>query len=127
MKISKVIETLGYKYKEVKIYLAARTLGESKVSDISARVNMPRSSTQSLLEKLHKGGLVNFYVRKNRKYWIAEPLEKLLNIIKEKEKSLASAIKDLKLSRNEHDTKPVVKVYKDIDDLKILQASIIEA
>lgn len=127
MKISKVIEALGYKYKEVKVYLATHSLGESKVSDISNRVNMPRSSTQSLLEKLHKGGLVNFYVRKNRKYWIAEPLEKLLHTIREKEKSLVSAIKDLKLSQDNIVTKPVVKVYNGVDDLKILQASIIAA
>ncbi|MDE2031097.1 MAG: ArsR family transcriptional regulator [Patescibacteria group bacterium] len=127
MKISKVIENLGYKYKEVKVYLATRALGESKVSDISNRVDMPRSSTQVSLEKLHKSGLVNFYVRKNRKYWITEPLEKLLNSIREKEKSLVSAIKDLKLSKNNNMAKPRVKVFNDVEDLRILQDSIIEA
>lgn len=78
MQDQKVIELLGYSAKEAKVYLAMLSLGECHVSDIASKVNIPRTSVQIILDKLYKDGLVNFYVMKRYKYWVAENPERIL-------------------------------------------------
>src|SRR3989344_8904944 len=95
MQIQKVIEQLGYTLKEAKVYLAALGLGESHISDIAARVKMPRSSVQSIVDGLHKDGLMNFYVQRRYKYWIAENPERLLANHKRREEAMRAAMPEL--------------------------------
>ena len=78
MNISKIIEQFGYKPNEVKVYLAALQVVESTVSGIATKAKLPLSSAQVAIEKLHKDGLVNFYVRKHHKYWIAEHIRAIV-------------------------------------------------
>jgi len=59
MQNQKVLELLGYTSKEAKVYLTVLS-GECYVSDIAARVKMPRSSVQIIADKLHAEGLLNF-------------------------------------------------------------------
>lgn len=78
MQPQKVIEQLGYTAREARVYLATLTLGEAHISDIAAKVKLPRTSVQMIAEKLHKRGLMNFYVMRRYKYWVAENPERLL-------------------------------------------------
>lgn len=92
MQIQKVIEQLGFSAKEAKVYLAALHLGESHISDIAAKVNMPRSSVQMIVDTLHKEGLMNFYVMRRYKYWVAESPERLLANLKKREEIMREAL-----------------------------------
>lgn len=95
MQIQKVIEQLGFTAKEAKVYLAALHLGEAHISDIAERVKMPRSSVQVIVDKLHKEGLVNFYVMRRYKYWVAENPERLLHTLKKREELMQEALPKL--------------------------------
>lgn len=95
MQIQKVIEQLGFSPKEAKVYLAALHLGEAHVSDIAAKLKIPRSSAQAILDKLYKEGVVNFYVMKRYKYWVAENPEKLLNSLHKREEVMRDALPEL--------------------------------
>ena len=95
MQIQKVIEQLGFTGKEAKVYLAALHLGESHISDIAAKVKMPRSSVQVIVDKLHKEGLMNFFVMKRYKYWVAENPEKLLTNLRRREEMIQEALPEL--------------------------------
>lgn len=99
MQIQKVIEELGYSANEAKVYLAALSLGECHVSDIAAKVKLPRSSVQAIVDKLHKDGLMNFYVQRRYKYWVAENPERLLANLKKREADIASALPSLTAMR----------------------------
>lgn len=92
MQIKKIIEKLGFSQKEAKVYLAALILGESHVSDIAEKVKMPRTSTQVILDKLHKNGLINFYVMRRYKYWVAVNPEQLLLTLKKLEEMVQEAL-----------------------------------
>jgi PAS domain S-box-containing protein len=86
MQTQKIIEQLGYNAKEAKIYLAVLSLGECRISDIAEKVKLPRTSVQIVAHKLHKDGLLNFYVMRRYKYWVAENPERLLdNLLRKKE------------------------------------------
>lgn len=100
MHAQKVIERLGYSPSEAKVYLCALALGEAHVSDIAARAKLPRTSVQAIAEKLHKDGLMNFYVQRRYKYWVAEDPKRFLATLKRREAALAEALPALTKLRN---------------------------
>lgn len=95
MQIQKIIEQLGFTPKEAKVYLAALYLGEAHISDIAVKVKMPRSSVQVIVDKLYKEGLMNFYVMRRYKYWVAENPEKLLTSLRNREEMIREALPKL--------------------------------
>jgi PAS domain S-box-containing protein len=92
MQNQKVIEQLGYSPREAKVYLAALAMGEAHISDIAEKVKIPRSSVQVIVDKLHEDGLMNFYVMRRYKYWVAENPEQLLKNIKKREETIQAAM-----------------------------------
>jgi sugar-specific transcriptional regulator TrmB len=126
MNIEKVIQKLGYTQKEARLYLAALILGESKVSDLAEKLKIPRTSASVTAEKLHKEGLLTYYVKRFNKYWVAESPEKLLERIKEEEATLQSVLPELKaLQQNTLLNKPTVKIYVGSRDIKFIFDDII--
>src|SRR3989338_9953380 len=95
MQTQKIIEQLGYTAKEAKVYLAALGLGECHISDIAEQVKLPRTSVQVIVDKLHKEGLMNFYVMRRYKYWVAENPERLLTNLKKREEIMREAMPEL--------------------------------
>lgn len=95
MQLQTAIESLGYSASSAKVYLAALSLGEAHVSDIAIKAKLPRTSVQATLEALHKDGLVNFYVVRRYRYWVAESPEKLLKKIHEQETAVREVLPEL--------------------------------
>lgn len=125
MHINTVISQLGYPPAEVKIYLAALEIGESTITDLAMKVNMPRTSVQSIIEDMHKRGLMNFYTKRKRRYWIAENPEKLLLIQKEREASLRAIMPELQSKRFAHGGRPIVRVFNGLEEIKLIMDDII--
>lgn len=92
MQAQKIIEQLGFSTKEARVYLTALGLGECHISDIAEKVKLPRTSVQAIVDKLHKAGLMNFYVMRRYKYWVAEDPERLLHDLKQKENLMEEAL-----------------------------------
>lgn len=126
--VQKVIEQLGYTANEAKVYLCALGLGECHVSDIAVKLKMPLSSVQVIVDKLHKNGLVNFYVKNRYKYWVAERPEKLLQQLRQREESVLAALPALTALRKKTGKlkKPAVKIFTGRDDLRLIFDDIID-
>lgn len=121
MQNQKVIEQLGYSPKEAKVYLALLGLGEAHISDIAEKVKMPRSTVQIIVERLHEDGLVNFYIMRRYKYWVAEKPENLLEMIKKRERVIEEAMPELSAVRQagrNHNKKEDAFYKKSIEFLK---------
>jgi PAS domain S-box-containing protein len=101
MQNQKVIEQLGYSPKQAKVYLASLSLGEAHISDIASKVKMPRSTVQVIVDELYKDGLMNFYVMRRYKYWVAEKPEVLLEKFQKREKAMKDALPKLSALRFE--------------------------
>src|SRR3989338_5085617 len=102
MQTQKIIEQLGYTAKEAKVYLASLGLGECHISDIAEKVKIPRTSAQAIVDKLYKDGLMNFYVMRRYKYWVAENPERLLSNLKKREEMMREALPRLNALRKEN-------------------------
>ncbi len=128
MNIQKVIEQLGYKRKEAEFYLAALQLGEAKISDLAEKLKMPRTSALMIAEKLQKDGLINYYVKRYNKYWVAENPNKLLLKLREVEEKLKEILPALKAMELKTALgKPTVKVYVGAQEIQLIFADIILA
>lgn len=127
MQVSQAIQQLGYTKNEVKVYLATLAMGECTVSEVALKVKMPRSTAQTALDQLHKDGLINFYVRKRYKYWVAEIPEKLIAMVKEKEETLVSSLKNLILHQRGKNGKPTVKVFTGADEIRLIHNIMVAA
>jgi sugar-specific transcriptional regulator TrmB len=52
--IQKKLKELGFNDNETKVYLSITKLGESSSANIAKKADLPRTTTISILEKLHK-------------------------------------------------------------------------
>ncbi len=127
MHIGTVIENLGYPKNEVRIYLAALDIGESTISDLAARVGMPRTSAQSIIEDMHARGLMNSYIKRRRRYWVAENPEKLMIALKEREAALKSIMPELQAKRFSHGGRPLIRIYNGSEQIKQIMDNIIDS
>ena len=119
--IQNVIERLGYKSKEAQFYLAALSMGEAKISELSEKLKIPRTSALMIAEKLQKDGLLNYYVKRLNKYWVAENPDKLLLKLKELEISLQKVLPALKsMELKTALGKPTVKVYVGAKEIQLI-------
>ena len=125
MHIGKVIENLGYPKNEVKIYLAALDIGESTITELALNLNMPRTSVQSTIEDMHSRGLMNYYLKKRRKIWVAENPDKLMIKLKESEAALKMIMPELQAKRFSHGGRPLVRLYNGVEQIKLVVDEII--
>lgn len=126
MQVQKAIERLGYTRDEAKVYLATLGLGESHVSDIAKKVRHPLSSVQIIINRLHKDGLMNFYVRKRYKYWVAENPSRLIARLREREDAILSVMPQLEALRRVKDQKPRIKVFEGVDEVRLMHDDLLE-
>lgn len=125
MHAQKVIEKLGYSKNEAKVYLVSLQFGTSTVTDLAKKVEIPRTSTQVILEKLHQDGLMNFYVQRQHRYWTAENPEKFLTRLQEKEGILKTVIPKLEALRHSGKIKSSAKVFSSPSDINLIRDDIL--
>jgi sugar-specific transcriptional regulator TrmB len=126
MHIKQVILKLGYSSHEADVYLASLGLGASTISEIAEKVRQPRTSVQLIIEKLNKRGLMNSFIAKKRRLWVAENPEKLLIDLKESEAAIQKIMPELQALRYNTGVKPTYRAYQGVDKIKLIWQDIIE-
>lgn len=126
MHIQKIIQQLGYKQNEVMVYIASLQLGEATISDIAEKARLPRTSVQLIVAILQQRGLMNFYIKRRRKYWIAENPDRFLIQLKEREAALKETLPELHAMRHETGVKPGIRSYNGVDGIWQILNDILE-
>ncbi len=122
-----VLQELGYPENQVKLYLACLRMGEATTSEITDQLDMPRTSVVELLEDMHQRGLINYYIRKDRKYWLAENPDKLLTSLREKETELTAILPVLRSLVPSGDiARPHVQTYVGVEEIKNIYDDVID-
>lgn len=126
MDIQQTLERLGYHPNEIKIYLACLKMGEGTIVEIAHITGMPRSTITEVLEHMLTKGIVKSYLKKRRKYWVAEPPRKFLTIEKDHEDALQQVIPILEAMQSESVVKPKLRLYSGVSEIKMIMDDIIE-
>jgi sugar-specific transcriptional regulator TrmB len=83
---------MGCSDNEAKVYLSSLELGEATVVDIASKAGIPRTTCLYSICQLRQRGLISYYVKKRRKYWVAENPQKILLRLEEQKELFRNAM-----------------------------------
>lgn len=119
MDLNKYLTKLDFSEKETAVYLALLRRGSQPVREIAREAKVNRGTAYDVLKELIKKGLVSHYTTRSHQHFSAEPLEKLLGILEEKEQSIREMQKNIRISLPELKSiyvqkggRPSVKLYE---------------
>src|SRR5579872_7461086 len=127
MEIQVILKNFGLSEKEIAVYLALIELGPSSVREISAKSKVNRGTTYDILKSLMDLGIVSYYNKESKQYFVAEPPERLLAAIDQKKENLdevrSNVEQSLPLIRTlfeKQGGKPAVKLYEGAKGIKLI-------
>lgn len=133
MEIIPILKQLGFSEKEIKVYLALLKNGPSSVRTLAQASGINRGTTYDILKSLKEGGLVSFYHKDTKQFFVAEDpsalnktLEQKIGNLKEVKQNLIHIIPELKSLFNEAGDKPVVKYYEGQSGVKTVLSDVLE-
>lgn len=119
MDIEKLKE-IGLNEKESKVYLALLELEDALVSEISDKTKINRSLLYDVLNDLTKKGIVTYILKNNVRYYRAAEPEKIMAMLKEKEKIFAVMLPELLALHKPRTKKPIVEILEGIEGIKTI-------
>jgi len=113
------LQSLGLSPKEVRIYLTLLRRGPSSVRQLAEVAGINRGTTYDILKTLQEQGLVSFYEKAKKSYFVAEDPKALEVVIKEKKEALKllqqnfeDALPELRsISKQADASKPVARYF----------------
>jgi len=114
------LKQIGLNDKESKVYLALLELEDALVSEISDKTKINRSLLYSILAELVDKGLVTYILKNNTRYYRAAEPEKILSMLKEKEKALQSILPELVALHRPRAKKPIVEILEGKEGIKTI-------
>lgn len=90
-----LFKKLGFPDKSATIYLALLRLGPSSVRSLAEKCEINRGTTYDALKWLQEEGVVNYYQKDTKQFFVAEDPEKLKLLLEMREKELNQADKEL--------------------------------
>ncbi|PIR53469.1 hypothetical protein COU76_00965 [Candidatus Peregrinibacteria bacterium CG10_big_fil_rev_8_21_14_0_10_49_10] len=86
--VRKLLKRIGLEEKEIEVYLALLAMKIGRATDIAKTAKQSRSHTYIILRDLKKKGLVSEIERGKIIHFVAEPPERLLSYLKNREQEL---------------------------------------
>ncbi len=118
MELEKILQGIGFRLPEARVYLATLELGEAIASDIAKKTKMKRPSVYVILRDLIRQGYISSYTRKKVTRFVAQDPQKIITNAKDKAKKAESKLPELEaLYKNEDASKPRIQYYEGIDGL----------
>jgi len=112
MKIEPILKKMGFSENETKVYLASLETGLSSAQAIAKKAGVRRTTAYSVLSYLVNRGVVAKTLVRNKTRFVAEPPEKLLNLVVEIQSNIANVLPELEAIYNKNETKPKIAFYE---------------
>ncbi len=90
-----ILKEIGLTNAEIQVYLSLLELGQSTTGPIVEKAKTSSSKIYHLLKKLINKGLVSYVLKGSIKYFEATPPERILDLLKEKEKEIEQQRKNI--------------------------------
>lgn len=133
MELPIILKKFGLNDKEIAVYSALIELGPSSVRLLSDKTGVNRGTAYDILKALQGHGLVSFYDTKTHQHFVAEPPEKLLTALDEKQEELQDVKKEIQASLPELKSlfekrggKPVMKIYEGTKGVRQIFEDVLE-
>ncbi len=115
--VSSILQSFGLLDSDIKTYLAALENGPSTVLEIAKETKLSRQATYMAIESLTKRGLMASLLRGKKRFYAAEPPDKLLAYGKRRDAEMHERVQDLErllpeLELRSGGERPVVRVFE---------------
>jgi len=134
MQIQVVLKNFGLSEKEIAVYLALIELGSSSVRAIAEKSKVNRGTTYDILKSLINMGIISYYNKESKQYFIAERPETLLAVIDRKREALSEvkanieeSIPLFKTLFEKQGGKPAVKLYEGIIGIRHILEDVLKS
>lgn len=114
-----ILKNLGFSDRMASIYLTLLKLGPSSIRKLAEFCGLNRGVVYEDLKKLQEEGLVDFYEKESKQYFVAEDPDRLLEVVKVQEAELkdtaaklVETIPELKSLYNKGGGGPVARYYE---------------
>lgn len=133
MDIVQILKKLGFDEKEIRVYLILISLGPAPVRKIADACGINRGTTYDIVKQLMKNGLVTFYHKEKKQYFVAEDPSKLerhldgrLEELRQLKEKIQAVVPELQSLYNRGGGKPVVRYYEGFSGVKNILQSVLE-
>ncbi|MDD5721360.1 MAG: helix-turn-helix domain-containing protein [Candidatus Pacebacteria bacterium] len=134
MQVQVALKNFGLSEKEIAVYLALIELGSSSVRTISQKAKINRGTTYDILKSLINLGIISYYNKESKQYFIAERPETLLAVIDKKQEELKEVKENIEESLPLFKTifekqggKPVVKLYEGVIGIRHILEDVLKS
>ncbi len=119
MNLNKILEDIGFKPQEARVYLTTLELGEATATEVSKKAKIKRSTAYELLNELIKKGYVSTYSRQKVARFAAQNPDILVQSTDNKVNSLKRALPEFEalLKISEKTEKPGIQYYEGLDGI----------
>ena len=93
MQTETLLKKFGLSDKEIAVYEALIELGPSPVRLIAQKSKVNRGTTYDILKSLLDTGLVTYFNKQTHQYFSAEPPEKLISALSDKQQQLEQVMR----------------------------------
>lgn len=119
MDVNHLLHELGFADRETKVYLMLLSGGPSSVRKLAKDTELNRGSVYDALKNLQSAGLIGFFQKHKKQFFVAEDPEKLLEVVENRERqvvslrrNVAEVLPELKSLHVHGGAKTVVKYYE---------------
>ena len=131
--IEKILQQIGLSEREIVVYLTCLKLGPASVRKIADAAQINRGTTYDTLKLLRETGLISYYHKDTKQYFIAEDPSRLRDAIESRQTELEKTktrldevIPQLKSMYDKAGEKPVVKYYEGKAGVKTILADVLQ-
>ena len=122
-----ILKKIGLDDKEIRVYLKLLEYGAISVRGLAEISELNRGTTYDILKRLQEMGLISYYYQEKKQKFVAEEPEKLLEILKNKEREIKeteirilSLIPELKSIQGKEGARPTSKFYENKSGIRTI-------
>ncbi len=127
-----VLTQMGFSEKEREVYIALLQRGPSSVRALAEKTGINRGTVYDILKSLREQGLVSYYHREKRRYFVAEDPEKIKEAVMRRRQELDRVLDHvddilptLKAWYDNAGDKPVVRYYEGDQGIRTILQDVI--
>lgn len=110
--IEAAISKLGLSRRAARAYMACLQLGTGTMTEIAKIADLKRPSAYLVVDSLLHHGLLGTVKKGAKTYYVAEPPQRLLQILRFREKELSRLMPEIEALHSEPKDKPRIKIYE---------------
>lgn len=126
MNLKTILKNIGLSENDAKIYLALLELGEANLKELADKSGIPRTSLYTPVGKLTERGIIEFYKRGGRRYYLASAPEKVLRIYESSLAALEENLESFRELRGETRKRPQIRFFEGREGIRLVLNEILE-